>query len=217
MNLGGLVSSYEFFIKIPKVKKTTNEKCSHCNGSGKNDDLDEDCFFCDGTGKDYIMDWRLAETISASFTVLTKLLWNCKTDTSAASPQLLTVDTTTREGMHGGSLDGKISIPLRIWLSSFNSRTEIPEVVQAMITAYDQMLGLRDFHIFNFRFYVRDNGKFIADCPGDACGIHPSNWYAEKGKGYEFSCHNVDTPMQQITLLSGLATLHDKARKEIKL
>jgi len=207
----------EFLIKIPEVKRETNKKCSHCNGSGKDEDLEQDCFFCEGTGKDYIMDWYPAQVISASFSVLTTLLsFHCETDTSATTSQLLTVETMTREGMHGGSLNGEISIPLCEWLSSFKDYAEIPEAVQSMITAYRRMFGLRDYQIFDFRFYVRDKGRFIANCPGDACGMHPSDWYFEKGKGYKFSCHNVDTPMQQITLLASLAALYDKARKNIK-
>ena len=63
-------------------------------------------------------------------------------------------------------------------------------------------------------FWVRlKNGRLIMNCPGDACGIHPENWYEENDKGYEFNCHNVDSPMQQITLLAGLAALHDEARR----
>lgn len=206
----------EFLIKIPKVKKRTNEKCSHCKGTGYDQDLDRECFSCEGTGKDYILDWYPAEAISASFTVFTTPLnWKCETDTSANFPQLLTVNTITREGMHGGSLDGKISIPLRKWLSYFDDHAEIPEMLQAMKTAYNQMTGLRDYHQFGFQVYVKGGG-FVADCPGDACGIYPSDWNMKEGKGYKFSCHNVDTPMQQITLLAGLAVLCDKARKEIK-
>lgn len=30
---------------------------------------------------------------------------------------------------------------------------------------------------------------------------------------YEFSCNNIDTFAQQLTLLAGLAALHDKIRK----
>jgi hypothetical protein len=31
--------------------------------------------------------------------------------------------------------------------------------------------------------------------------------------GFEFSCHNTDTPMQQLTILASLAALHDLVRK----
>lgn len=55
----------------------------------------------------------------------------------------------------------------------------------------------------------------MLNCPGNACGIHPVIHWEEGENGYKFSCHNVDTPMQQLTLLAGLATLHDKARQEM--
>jgi len=77
--------------------------------------------------------------------------------------------------------------------------------------------GLGSFDEYDFRAYVRnDKGGLVFDCPpGNACGIYPSNWDMDKGRGYKFNCHNVDNAAQQITLLAGLATLHDYARKEI--
>jgi hypothetical protein len=83
------------------------------------------------------------------------------------------------------------------------------------------MLGKRDSIVwkYSFRILRLESGGLCIDCPGDACGIHPDT-YAEydikEGRGYKFTCHNVDTPMQQITLIAGLAALHDCTRKEIK-
>ena len=55
------------------------------------------------------------------------------------------------------------------------------------------------------------------DCPGNACGIHPTEVDLRYDLGgYEFSCHNVDSPAQQMALIVGLAALHDMARKEMK-
>lgn len=206
-----------FAAKIPKIKKLTDRKCRQCGGSGKDDLRDMECPFCDGKGREYIMDWRQAETISASFTVLTMVLNYCEKHTSVPFPQLMTVETITRRDMHGGSLGGDISIPLRQWLISVSHRGGTPEVTAAMKIAYGRMFGLRYYNDFHFRVDVRECGGFTADCPGDACGIHPHGWYMRDGEGYQFSCHNVDTVGQQITLLAGLAALHDKARKEIKL
>ncbi|MFA5084058.1 MAG: hypothetical protein WC475_01570 [Candidatus Paceibacterota bacterium] len=207
----------EFAVKIPKVKILTEKKCGNCKGSGKDEFRQDKCLHCEGTGKEDFMDWQAAYAISASFSVFLMLLHSCEKDTSASSPQLMTVKTMTKAEAHGGSLAGDISIPLRQWLCSIgqNDNGQIPEMVQAMQIAYDKMLGLREWHKFSFRASVRKNGGFVNDCPGDACGLHPYDWYMEEGKGYEFSCHNVDSPMQQITLLAGLAALCDRARREI--
>lgn len=207
----------EFMAKIPKVKKQTNRKCTDCEGTGKRKwgDQDEECLFCEGSGLQWIMDWKDTTAISASFTVLTGWLRFCEIETFAFYPQLLTVQTITEEGPHGGSLSGEISIPMRNWLESLGERAELSEMTRVMKIAYDRMFGLRDLNMYRFDAYAT-NGRFIANCPGDACGLHPSDWYARKEEGYEFSCHNVDSPAQQITLLAALAALNNRARKEIK-
>ncbi len=208
----------EFLVSVPKVKEETAKKCPHCKGSGKEKPYPGKCIHCGGTGKEYITDWSLATAVSASFTIFTALLRLSEKDTSAVLPQLFTFKTITHKDIHGGSLSGDISISLCKWLGSFSEGEEISEMVQAMKIAYGYMFGgLKSFDEPSFRAYIRKGGRFTADCPGDACGLHPSDWYIHEGKGYEFSCHNVDTPMQQITLLAGLAALHDKARKEMKI
>ncbi len=207
-----------FAAKIPALRKLTNKECGYCEGSRKDSfgELTErECLYCEGTGRDYIIDWKPAETISASFTVLGMLLGHCENNTSAQFPQLMTVQTVTRRDMHGGGLGGDIGIPLRQWLVSGCSREDASEISKAMKLAYGKMLGLRFYNDWDFRVDIRESGGLVLDCPGDACGIHPCDWYFTEGKGYEFSCHNVDTPAQQLTLLAGLAALHDKARKEL--
>lgn len=213
----------EFTAEIPRVKKKTDKKCHNCEGTGKRiwSDQDEKCLFCEGSGIEWVYDWKEATAISASFTVLTKWLGSyCEIETSAPYPQLLTIQTITQQGQHGGSLSGDISIPLRNWLDAFaaNCRKQrsFPEMTSAMMTAYNRMIRLRDYDRYSFNAYIAKKGMFIANCPGNACGLNPSDWYENKGHGFEFSCHNVDSPMQQITLLAALAVLHDIARKEIK-
>jgi len=208
----------EFLIKIPRVKKKTNETCPNCGGSGKSQyiSLDRKCDFCGGTGKKYDWDALSSYAISASFTVFTSLLKYCEKDTSAAYPQLITVDTITHYDSHGGSLGGEISIPLKQYLMSLGGKyEELSEITQAMKIAYKRMLGFHRYNDADFKVSLRENGRFTADCPGNACGIYP-DWYDREDQGYKFNCHNVDNPEQQITLLVGLAALHDMARKGIK-
>lgn len=201
-----------YATEIPQVKKTTRGKCKDCKGTGKCSWNDEgECLWCGGTGKDWYMDWSGVNAISASLTVLTTWLHYCEIDTSAAFPQLLIVDTITKNGMHGGSLGGDISIPMYDYLRSLGERVRFPKAIQAMITAHSKMVGGNEFYSSNFNAYA-EKGHFIINCPGDACGLHPSDWYKHEGNGYEFSCHNVDSAIQQITLLAGLATLHDMVR-----
>lgn len=214
----------EFLIKIPIVKKETDKNCPYCKGSGQDTllDFERECLYCEGTGKEHLYDWKPAYTISASFTVFSCLSRHPKKETSATFPQLLTITTITTRELHGGSLSGEFSVPLCNWMDSLRentapNRATIPEMIKAMKVAYSRMLGLTEFEEHYFRASVDYEGGWLnTSCPGNACGLNPVHMRPKKGKGYEFSCHNVDTPVQQITLLASLAALHDRARKELK-
>ena len=56
-----------------------------------------------------------------------------------------------------------------------------------------------------------DNGFLTLECPGDACGIYLTHHVRYVGQGCEFSCHNVDSPAQSLTLLAGIASLVGQA------
>lgn len=215
----------EFWVSIPKVKWRTTESCKYCNGSGKNplfEDEDEKCFSCDGSGKAYAMDWKTAYAISASFTVFSNLSNHPEQETRAAVPQLLTVQTITRRESHGGSLGGEYSIPLARWMASLGDGTKMTEMVEAMKAAHRRLFDDEkfDLHCSSFRASIDyEDGWLNVSCPGEACGLNPEHGEGmamRKKRGYKFGCHNVDTPMQQLTLLAGLAALHDRARKELR-
>ncbi|MDP2946315.1 MAG: hypothetical protein Q8N61_02580 [bacterium] len=216
----------EFLIRIPEIKKLTKKKCRSCGGTGKGEfRADEKCFSCNGKGKEIYYDFKQAETISASLTVFFTLTMYCgdEKETSSSIPQLLTVQTITQRNMHGGSLWGEYSLHLRKWLASLwqDGCAPIPEMSRVMQTAYTKMFGPSDYiKDYNFRASVDyEWGWLNVDCPGDACGLHPEHgaeYDMKYGRGYKFSCHNVDNAGQQITLLAGLAALHDLARREIK-
>lgn len=217
-NKGEKEKFIEYTFPLPQVRKESEEKCTWCNGSGEDSYGDRECFMCSGTGHGFIIDYRETIAASATLTALTKLLksweWDNK-NTSASLPQLLTVGTITKLDMHGGSLWGEVSSPLRHWLSLHSGHDSIPEATQAMMAAHDKMFTLRDFDKHAFKLMVWEDGALMMDCPGNACGIHPDHHFRGEGEGYEFNCHNVDSSAQQLTLLVGLAAIHDKARKEL--
>ncbi|MCX6760514.1 MAG: hypothetical protein NTZ84_00170 [Candidatus Nealsonbacteria bacterium] len=198
----------EFLIKIPEVQKYTDEICPECKGSGNDKHFNGECSWCHGKGKHLVFDWKSAYAISASFTVFSMLARFPDIKTSSNMSQLLTIETKTNKEMHGGSLWGIYSPMLCKWLVSIGE-TEIPEVVLAMEKAYGKMFGIHGFYEDEFRAH-NNSGWLIIDCPGDRTGIHPSTVWSDKG--CEFSCHNVDSPVQQITLIAGLAALHDKGK-----
>jgi len=214
-NQGEKDGFYQYSIELPTIKVTTDTNCDRCDGMGRDADYDEDCIRCQGGGKEIRYDWKRAHEISTSLNILTLRLPSYDHDVSTHFPQLITFEASGSP--KNSAVFGEISIPLRNWLSSNPDHSVVPEAVTAMKDAYMRMFGARMGLVEEHRFEMRieNNGGLIASCPGDACGIHPENWNFTEGRGYEFSSHNVDTPMQQLTLLAGLAALHDIARREI--
>jgi len=206
----------ELLVKLPKIRVLEKEPCTHCNGTGKRVQHSKrgKCLRCHGKGRCYTYNWKKAYAISASFGLFFRMIEFPKKETSSLLPQLLLIRTTTAKGIHGGSLGGNMSIPLCNWMRTFpfDERFDLPEVEQATRASYETMMGRTEYERFGAYTHC---GKLVADCPGDACGIHPNDWHEDLLSGHAFACHNVDSPAQQISLLVALAALCDKARKEI--
>lgn len=205
-----------FRIEIPQVRKETGKRCPYCQGTAKDHLLaGQACFECRGTGMEHVIDYSTADAISATFTVLTMKAGYYQGKTSAPFPQLLTVSTSTWKGTAGGSLHGMFGIPLCQFLRSVGERIRIPEVERAMQIAHRRMLGSTGYDTGDYLAKVERRGWLNVSCPGEACGLHPAH-EPRDGRGYEFTSHNVDSPAQQLTLLAGLAALHDRARRELR-
>lgn len=211
-NRGEKDGFYEFAIEIPTIKKVTDNVCDRCSGSGKDEGLEElECVKCEGEGKKIHLDWRRAHEISASLAILTMRLPYYDHDVPTALPQLMTFEASVNSSLHG-----EVSIALLGWLASGSKDSQFPDAIAAMLTAYKKMLGSHLGRVAQHSFEMNAyRGGLTASCPGEACGIYPRDWNLREGRGYEFSSHNVDTPAQQLTLLVGLAALHDIARREL--
>lgn len=215
---GALLKSLEgftnFVIPLPKVKKSTGLPCEECDGTGKRYE-DMDCFSCDGSGDSMELDFAEINPICEKLSSLTTFLYYPpEQDTHTDSPQLLSVETMFKEEMDGAALCGEYSAPLVDWLSSLGTiRTELVEMVEAMKVAYTHMASSAHCSDFDFQAVVENNkGWLNVSCPGNRCGLNPGSDGWNHGEGYKFSSHNVDSPIQQLTLLAGLAALNDKAR-----
>lgn len=212
---GGFI---KFFTKIPVIKK--EDVCGFCNGTGKDKVSGGKCSDCNGKGKIPSTNFKQAYEISASFTMLFKLLGYPETpekDTSAPFPQLMMLRTKTSAGLHGGAITGMFSpFLVKYLISQISTNKIIPEMTQAMRLCFWQMFGKCNPN--DFRVYLsNDNGLKISypgNYPGNICGISPE--YTGRGKGYEFTL-NIETPGEQLMFLSCLAALNKKARQEIKI
>lgn len=207
----------EFLVEIPVIEVLTSKPCRFCNGGGKDKiRYNEKCISCDGTGKEKEIKWDRAYEISATFNLFTLFVNYPKFETSSSKKQLLIFNIATSREMHGGSISGQYSIPLTNWLKSFGLHHPFPEINDVLKKTWARMFNkLRYFEADDLKAYIgMTKGFFIMDVPGDATGIHGTDHYENEGN--KFSCHNVDTPMQQLALIAGLAKLHDIARNQMQ-
>lgn len=212
VNHGNGVTEYDhdFIVLsalIPRSKKETSNKCDTCDGKGTQGG--EKCFFCNGTGKDWRVDYKQANAIAASFSILFHTLDLIRGKSSSKLFQFFDVQLIagTRWGIFGG-MSPALRLVHNIQSSSF------PDVEEAMKKVWEKSFGhLADFEKDYFQADTR-KGMLILNVPGDACGICPDHW--EDESGYGFGDHNVDHPVHALTLLAGLAALHDNATKRLR-
>lgn len=67
------------------------------------------------------------------------------------------------------------------------------------------------------KVFITGTGRISLRCPGDACdvSIYPEGGELDGTSPVRFDCHNLDAACQQITLLCGLAALHDLAVRHL--
>jgi hypothetical protein len=99
------------------------------------------------------------------------------------------------------------------WLK-INAGKDFSQVVEKVVMAFGW--GKADAFIGGNAVWVESDGRPIITCPGNACdfAVYPDG--VDLGESYpkEMHSHNVDTPTQQLSLLYGLACLHDLARAD---
>lgn len=210
---------YSYLIEMPSPSIAPCETCSLQMEFDFPDQFSDIlCPECWGRKQRIDTDWQTAYAISATFTIFFFLPYNpAENPVSFTYPQLINIQTCTLRDMHGGSLSGGYLYPTGKWLASHKPGFEITSIKEAMISAYEKMHHEKQDdmnRICNFKATIDyENGWLNTSCPGDACGLHPERSPPNNEFGYRFSCHNVDTPFQQLTLLTGLAALCDEVRK----
>ncbi|MDB5189424.1 MAG: hypothetical protein JWL82_381 [Parcubacteria group bacterium] len=150
-----------------------------------------------------------------------------KTESKSNRAQLL--DFTTRcdnhaNGGYGHAVSGHIYPALRNWLTRYSQKHgKSGGTIAASERAMRQVYATIS-HPLARRFakdcsaHVNAEGRFILVCPGNACdlAIYPegdNSRYDDMPS--DFSCHNLDGACQQLTLMAGLAALHDLALQEL--
>lgn len=167
--------------------------------------------------KDDGIDWESLCETSATLEVLLRNLFVTENRTDSKSPQMMEVHLfSSKKPSHSSTLNAIVRPSLAKWLNTNVNTGKGPVIAQAMKEAYFRMFEVeRDLFDHNFRVMIRDPKWINITCPGDACGLDPESYNdLDLDVGYELQPHNVDGPVQQLTLLSGLAKLDNLAHTD---
>ncbi|MFA6197986.1 MAG: hypothetical protein WC734_02395 [Patescibacteria group bacterium] len=157
-------------------------------------------------------DWSAVHAVAATLEYLFWALQVCPLTSTAGPPQLFVVSTSIEmRDCYGAPITVKASRAVSDWMRR-NQPSRLPLVEQAMEKVYRTMVPTFPTHN-ECRFVSTPPRWFHLECPGDACGIDPYNLdYPDLDQGYELCPHNTDSAIHQLTLLAGLAALHQVIR-----
>jgi len=135
------------------------------------------------------------------------------TESQSQRPQLAVVELAIVPDrlMHAFPIYGEVSPHFAVWLGKDGER-ELPEVRDAIRDALNRLTWPASYNEFFAK--VGEDGRFMMLVTGNCACVHGHHDF-HPGEGYEFSSHNVDTCLQQLSLLAGLAALHGLAKREI--
>lgn len=110
------------------------------------------------------------------------------------------------------------------WLHQFPANTHHVSASEAMLAAWKHLCGEQNRPMAAYDHHTvyaitRYPGALSFHCPGQACdlGTMNSDITADPSYGYALSPHNVDTPMQQLTLLTGLVSICQNIRQSLAI
>lgn len=167
-------------------------------------------------------DWRVAYNITATLNVLFMFLTSIRTSTQCPSsePQLVECFLRTRVGSCRDSITVTLGKPLVDWIrhaftiSQGKESYDILPVREAMTNAYSQMYPSCKSYDYDCQVWYRPPCYIFLQVPGNACDISPNIKSYDSKLGYELHPHNVDSPIQQIAFLVGIARLCDLYRED---
>ena len=151
---------------------------------------------------------------SASLQLLMRVLNSIEVRQHSRS-QLLSIDgIKSASGDYGCVFTVALSKKLCAWLvgQDNSSMESIGNAIKvAMLRAYQNfsVFGISQANDISFCVQLESGSKFVyLSCPGNACGFSPHDRADEDDNdGYELVPHNLDTPIQQFTLLAGISEL----------
>ncbi len=226
---------FEYLGKAEKFCQGPKEKFGY-GGCGKRVERDDEVLYS------LVLKGGKAEELALTATLLLDALFSAASvvwseqQGGANYQQLFHVEAGCGpRGQHASPLYGHVYPALILWLvekgkkanqkpshfdrEAYNGSPIVPSVQKAMELAWKGVAKkeLRRYAGDTY-FGITPDGRFSFTCFGNACDV---SIYPDQAHGMDpemmvqFGCHNLDTPAQQITLLAGLAALHDVADKEM--
>ncbi|MDO8638903.1 MAG: hypothetical protein Q7R43_04975 [Candidatus Daviesbacteria bacterium] len=169
-------------------------------------------------GKTKEISWPALYNISASLMVMFDSLSISEEKTSSQIPQLMHLSLSVGFDLHGGSMNayfGKSIIP---WLEKQPHDLSNKDIEQTMrntdMHLNGKLIKHQDQYLYRFLAWTRQPCWINLMCPGDACGLDPEDYNDPRPDGYKLLPHNIDSPLQQLTFIMGLARMHDLARQD---
>lgn len=198
---------FEFLGNLPESQ---TKKCEFCGGG------DNNCRLCDGIGKVERVANQEVRRLLVSIHLLLWHLNRCdiESDLSIPQQQLLYVDTAFTQDSRGlvCGITGTYSKRLVRWLAQ---KPSMSVVRRTMKTVYERMAEPDPHQRWSESVRLRDGRYLSFHCAGERHSLNPVSRASETKGKYRFASHNVDTSLQVLTLLSGLAGLHDNAKHVI--
>jgi hypothetical protein len=203
-------------VKLPLIIQNTGRACEECGGTGRrypeSKEDREKCGDCDGGRMESYYVYSEIHKVCFSLQILlSALAFPIDREVPTEKKQLFTVTTCCLQQSQGHSAGGYASPELVRFLEEFSTsyevQIELPTVREAIAKAYCALHGKS--RSYDNRFYCCTRaGQVIMSCPGDACEIHTESRHSiGDGTGESITCHNLDSAVQQISLLAGLAAL----------
>jgi len=165
-------------------------------------------------------DWSSAYKLACSISVIAIALEYAKCESNPRSlQQLATHLLVCNGGMGGFGIAATLSPVARNWIATHRPETEATART-ATIAVYEQMWPDyfredKEFRLHDFRVWDNGNGTgLVIDIPGQACGLYVDGMDLDKGPGWSLDTHNVDSPIQQLSLLAGLCSILALVRQD---
>ena len=163
--------------------------------------------------------WSRRRKLSASLQIPCMLLdlTGVETTTNRAQLMLVEMEIARAREPHGAPISAKFSQQFCRWVAHILGDQEgiydYEPVSDAMKKAFAHMCESTPYMDQRFQAQLRSPGRIDLTCPGDRTSLNPT-YAPSDSSGYEIHPHNVDDTLQQLTLLAGLAKLHELARAD---